>query len=355
MTTATISCVVYDLATDEETPLIDVPLDTFLMSISWSPRDRRLAVVCWKSTDGSRSGQVKESSPEVQDALGNLPPEDKPYFTSNKLDLFHFRSNRVKHREMHPEADDGTFFCWVDWDPSGTMFVAKMWTAGTPEGRTHSVYTNPNGSKYRFYLFNGRLMHTLDQPEVEALHGSPHMISPFEVLIHAPHKLNFDVFRYNLFTHELVRLATPQGSVYQMEISPCGKELVYNFSSYQQPYELYRLGLKQDDPIQVTHYNDSVRDLNQVRADQMQFTLADGSERIGYMIQPADAVFPPENIPIVVWQQGGPTSPQCGLRPLGSACFLSDGLSSTPTPWQAVQSLERWHIWQTDWPVRATR
>lgn len=303
------ACVLYHLASGEQTPLIEVPVDTALMALSWSPRDHRLAAVRWKYTDNSRSGQVVEDSPEVQDAFGNLPPEENPYFTSNTLDLFHFRSKGVQHREIHPEIDTGAFFSGVDWDPSGMMFVAMMWTPGTLQGRTYPTYTHPNGSKYRFYLFNGQLLDTLDRPEVEGLYGSAHMISPFEVLIHTAHEMDFTVFRYNLFSQALTRLSIPPGSVYQMAVSSLQRTIIYNFSSYQRPYELYRLNLEQDAPTQVTHCNSRVRDLNHVRADQVRFTLVNGDERIGYMIQPADAAFPPDNVPVVVWQQGGPISP----------------------------------------------
>jgi pimeloyl-ACP methyl ester carboxylesterase len=309
VTTANIACIVYDPTTGEETPLLEVPLNTAMIALKWSPRDQRLAAVRWISTDNSRSGQVSEESPEVQDALGNLPPEENPYFTGNALDLFHFKSHGVQHQEIYPEADDGVIFCGVDWDPHGMMFVAQMWTAGTPEGRTYPIYTHPNGSKYRFYLYDGKLLNTLDRPEIEAKFGQPHMISPFEMLIHAPHGLDFGVFRYNLFTQALTRLSTPPGSVYQMAVSPRRRSIVYNFSSYQQPYELYQLKFGQKEPTQLTHYNDDLKDLNQVRTDQVQFTLAGGAERTGFLIQPADGNFPPENIPMVVWQQGGPTAP----------------------------------------------
>ena len=307
--TEKIACMVFDLATGEQTFLIEVPVDTALMALSWSPRDHRLAAVRWKVTDNSRSGQVAEDSPEVQDALGNLPPEENPYFTSNTLDLFHFRSKGVQHREIHPEADTGTIFSGVDWDPSGMVFAAAMWTPGTPQGRTYPTYIHPNGSKYRFYLFNGRLLDMLDRPEAEGLYGTAHMISPFEVLIHTAHEMDFTVFRYNLFSKALTRLSIPPGSVYQMAVSSLQKAIVYNFSSYQQPYELYRLDLEQDEPTQITHVNSTIRDLNHVRADQVQFRLVSGAERAGYLIQPADAAFPPDNVPVVVWQQGGPTAP----------------------------------------------
>lgn len=307
--TENITCVVYDLTTGEESPLLEVPMNTALSAIAWSPRDQRLATIRWISVDNSRSGQVSEESPEVQDALGNLPPEENPYFTSNTLDLFHFESHGVQHQEIHPEADDNDLFCGVDWDPYGMMFVAQMWTAGTPEGRTYPTYTNPNGSNYRFYLSNGTLIGTLDRPEIEAKFGQPYMISPFEMLIHTPHELDFCVFRYNLLTQTLTRLSTPPGSVHQLKVSPRRRSIVYNFSSFQQPYEIYKQKLRQNEPTQLTHYNDDLRDLNQVRADQVHFTLASGAERTGILIQPADGNFPPENIPMVVWQHGGPTAP----------------------------------------------
>ncbi len=307
--TETIACAVYDLSTGELTPLIEVPVGTALMALSWSPQDHRLAVVRWKDTDSSRSGQITEDSPEVQDSLGNLPPEDNPYYTDNSLDLFYFRSKGVRHREIHPQIDSGVFFSGVDWDPTGLVFVARMWSPGTPQGRTYPTYTHPNGSKYRFYLSNGRMLDTLDQPQVEGLYGSAHMISPSEVLIHTALEMDFTVFHYNLVSRALTRLSIPPGSVYQIAVSCLQRAVVYNFSSYQQPYELYRLNLEQSEPTQITQCNSKARDLNQVRADQVRFRLVNGDERTGYMIQPADEAFPPVNVPVVVWQHGGPIAP----------------------------------------------
>ncbi|NJO83734.1 MAG: prolyl oligopeptidase family serine peptidase [Blastochloris sp.] len=39
---------------------------------------------------------------------------------------------------------------------------------------------------------------------------------------------------------------------------------------------------------------------------ELTFPLANGAVRQGYLIQPAGAAFPPQNAPLVLWQEGGP-------------------------------------------------
>ena len=62
-------------------------------------------------------------------------------------------------------------------------------------------------------------------------------------------------------------------------------------------------------PTALTRANAAVAAVNQVRVDKVSFDLACGSRRSGYLVQPAQAPFPPRDTRLVVWQQGGPTGP----------------------------------------------
>jgi dipeptidyl aminopeptidase/acylaminoacyl peptidase len=57
----------------------------------------------------------------------------------------------------------------------------------------------------------------------------------------------------------------------------------------------------------VTSENAGIKPWNQVRVDRVRFDLPGGRVREGRLIQPKGAAFPPKKVPIVVWQQGGPT------------------------------------------------
>ncbi|MDJ0764026.1 MAG: prolyl oligopeptidase family serine peptidase [Myxococcota bacterium] len=307
--TEQISLVVYDINTAEEAPLVEKPIDTGLYCINWSPRDRRLALITTLMPDTSRSGMVTVDSPDVQDALGNLPPEENPFFNRNVLDLFRFDAQGVGHQQLRPDADSDEAFGWVEWDPTGMVFTAQMFLPGTPAGRTYPSYANPNGSTYRVYLANGRLLRRIDRDEVAALYAWAYMVSPIEILFHTPSQMDFSLYHYNIITRKLRRLPTPAGSVHQTALTPRRREIVFNFSSYQQPPELFRLKLDYGRPMQLTDDNDELRDLNQIDVRPVQFTLKSGAKRGGYLLLPDGEETRLADTPLIVWQEGGPTAP----------------------------------------------
>jgi dipeptidyl aminopeptidase/acylaminoacyl peptidase len=71
---------------------------------------------------------------------------------------------------------------------------------------------------------------------------------------------------------------------------------------------MYRIHADAHAPTQLTNFNAAVATENRIRADHVRFHLADGALREGFLLQPKGGAFPPRNVPLVVWQQGGPTS-----------------------------------------------
>jgi dipeptidyl aminopeptidase/acylaminoacyl peptidase len=71
---------------------------------------------------------------------------------------------------------------------------------------------------------------------------------------------------------------------------------------------MYRIHVDARGPKQLTNANAAVAAANRIRADRVRFRLDDGDRRQGFLLQPAGASFPPRNVPLVVWQQGGPTA-----------------------------------------------
>lgn len=307
--TAFISGFLYNIATGKETPLLELEKDTVLASIDWSPRDCSLGIIRWRARDSSRSGQLTENTLEVQDALGQLPPSQNPYYTSNSLDIFHIHPKRVKHQIIKPAIKDRAIYIDMDWSPNGKFFIAQMWNTSRPEGRLYPSYAFFNSSKYRYFNRHGKRITDLDSPKISALSGIPHLISSRELLIHAPLEMDFKIFAVNLFTKRLRPLPTPAGTIYQMAASTRTREVVYNHSSYHQPYELYKLRLNASRPVQLTAINEQIRALNKVQVDRFDFTLGNNDTRTGYLIQPEGTPDFAHNTPMVIWQQGGPTSP----------------------------------------------
>jgi len=103
-------------------------------------------------------------------------------------------------------------------------------------------------------------------------------------------------------------LAMPDGSI-QAAVTLRSGDLVFLQHAFDQPPEVYRMPESGGEPIAVTSLNAGTAAASADRADRVAFTLDDGTERTGYLVQPEGVAFPPRDIPIVVWQEGGPGGP----------------------------------------------
>ncbi len=299
---------VFDLKTGQEELLFEIDPRTAIPAIVWAPRANRLAIVRSRFPDNTRGGGIPDDGPSVRDALGQLPPEENPFFTENVLDIFEFHGPHMRHRQLRPEVNDQAIFAYAVWNPTGHLLLTQMWHPGTIEGRPYPTFGNPNSSSYRFYLPNGWLLQEVARPEIDALYGIPKFISPYEAVFDVADGMTFSLYRYNLFTRRLKRYPTPEGTIFQSEINVRNKEIVYGFGAFDQPWEIFRVGMGIDEPVQLTHRNTAPFEHNRIRVDKLYFNLSSGEERVGYLVQPLDGEFPPDNVPLVVWQQGGPTS-----------------------------------------------
>src|SRR4029453_15391268 len=145
-----------------------------------------------------------------------------------------------------------------------------------------------------------------DSPLVAAPNLSmPQFVSPDEVIFNAPYGLSYRLFYYNRVPGEFRQISIWDGTYYQVRASRLSRQLVFNFSSFQHAPDLYRISWEGTALSRLTWYNGEAESQNHIRADQVTFTMSGGAKRPGYLLQPADAAFPPKNVPVVLWQQGG--------------------------------------------------
>ncbi len=303
--TGEIELVVYDLTTKKEKVLASMASDTALAGLAWAPNEQAISLIRWQWPNNSRGGSVPDDDPGVLDALGRLAAPENPFFTSNVLDIFDISGKAVRQVEVRPEV--GEVFLWAFWSPDSKTLGTQVWRPSSIAGRKHPTYANGDRSTYRFYSSEGRAFQTLSEPEVSSIYSvGPFFVSPVEVLIGSPWGMGWGFYTYNLSTRRLGRLAVPEGAIYSAVVTRGSREAVFSFGSFENPPEIYRIGF-QGAPTQVTHLNDAIRSLNQIRVDIVAFTVAGGGVREGRLIQPQEGEFPPENVPIILWQQGGPT------------------------------------------------
>ena len=305
---AELELLVYDLTAKKEQVLFSVPEDTGIAGVAWAPNDKGIALVRWKFPDNTRGGGIPDDDPGVLDALGRLMPPDNPFFTSNALDVFHFGGRRVKHVEIRPSLHPREVLVWAAWSPESRTVVAQVWRPARLDERRYPTYANPEEALYRFYTAEGRPFRTLRRPEVGSIYSiGPFFFSPHEMVLVAPWQMGWAAYVYDLRTDDLHRLPVPEGAIYQGLVTRASNELVFNFGSFQEPPEVYRVGPCHHAPIAVTRENAGIKPVNRIRVDRVRFDLPGGRVREGRLVQPKGAAFPPRNVPIVVWQQGGPT------------------------------------------------
>jgi dipeptidyl aminopeptidase/acylaminoacyl peptidase len=293
------------------------------LSISWTADGSKLALVRLIIPEGLADDQKRGTEISNQDALGKLPLDKNLFYTGNVTDIFDLQQGDFQPAVLRAkDVGDGYIFHKVIWSPDGQRLLAKMIRSSQPTGRAHPVVLLGqfvDRSNYRVYDADLNLIETLDRAEIEAPNAilepaaaNAMFVSPDEVVIIAAHGMNVNLFYSNLQTREFRRLPTDSGSFdpgpggYQVHFTHQSRQVLYTQSSFHHPSEIYRLDMEGSAPQALSQYNAPAMAANQIRVDEVSFELGGKVTRVGYLLQPAGATFPPQNVPIVIYHQGGP-------------------------------------------------
>lgn len=309
--------VLLDRETGETETLLSYSGGSGPVSIAWTEDGNKLALVRYEIPPEIASDPEKIAEMATKEALGNVPLEENQYLATNIIDIIDVSEEENHPVTLHAADGDGYLFKEVSWNPDGQLLLIKMVSPSQPAGRAHpslvALGAFAGRSSYRFYDANLHLIKTLDRPETEAPTASSAMfISPNEVIVTAAYGLNMRLSYFNLESNEFRVLPTEAGTFaerlggFQVFATHQSRQLVYNQSSFQRPPEIYLLDLDDSAPRALSEFNAEVAAVNQIRVDEVSFQLAEDTIRTGYLIQPAGAAFPPQDIPIVVHHQGGP-------------------------------------------------
>lgn len=296
-----------DLNSGEGVELVTLPQGSGLASQpAWTPDGSKLALVRTQIPINDRNGTIL-SDLTTQDGLGLLPPEENPFLQGNVVDAFDFARREYRLEALQAAGGDGSVFTRAGWSTDGKTLMTQVVQPARLIGRRYPIYQQVERSALRFYDASFKLQRTLDRPEIEAPTASfPLFVSPDEVIVDAVFGLSFQLFYFNRVSGEFRRISAPEGTYYQVRATRRSRQLIYNYSSFQNPYEVYRAGWDGGGRQALTALNAEAARANQIRVDQVSFTLRNGARRTGYLLQPADAPFPPRNTPLIAWQQGGP-------------------------------------------------
>ena len=287
------------------------------MSIAWTTDGNKLALVRYEIPAEMASDPKKLADFATEEALGNIPLQENPYLTSNIINIIDLARSDFKTVTLHAADGDGYLFNHVSWSSDGQILLAKMVSPSQPADRTHPSLVSQGAfagrASYRFYDADLHFIKTLDRPETEApMASSAIFIAPNELVFTAAYGLSMRLSYFNLESGEFRVLPTEAGTFaerprgFQVFATHQSRQLIYNQSSFEHPSEIYRLGLDDSAPQPLSRFNAEAASTNEIRVDEVSFQLDENTVRTGYLIQPAGAEFPPQNIPIVVHHQGGP-------------------------------------------------
>ncbi|NJN20582.1 MAG: S9 family peptidase [Leptolyngbya sp. RL_3_1] len=289
-----------------------IPSERNLQPPSWSADGQQVAFVTSSVEEGKLAERTPFSpnlaDPVNQDALGRTPPEENIFLEDSAVKVYDLTQSEPLQLDLRAN-DDGHIMAGVEISPDGERVLVKYYEPGQVEGREYPTYLFPQRAYYRVFDLDGTLLATIDEPALDGpLESYGEFIDEDTLLFHATVGTNRALSVYDLATSELRSLPIPDGTVdpSSWSISRDRQSIIFAFSSITQVPELFSMPLDgSSPPVQLTDINAEVAAVNRVQVNPVSFETRNGV-RQGFLIQPAGAPFPPEQSPIVFWQQGGP-------------------------------------------------
>lgn len=297
----------YDIQSSEFLPLVTLPSGSgFASQPMWTPDGSK---VTWVRTTIANIGRLGNRLGELttQDGLGELPPNLNPFFQGNVIDAFDLAGHDLRPAGLKARDGDGTIFSYASWSSDGQTLLAQVQRPSLLTGRQNPIYQYPESAALRFYNADLQLIGAFERPEILGPSSVfSRWVSPDEIIIDAAWGLSYRLFYYNRISGEFRQISPWDGTYYQVRATHQTRQLVFNYSAFPYPPELYRIGWDGAGLLALSSMNAEAMSANQIRADNITFTMRNGAVRTGYLLQPASASFPPHQIPLIVWQQGGP-------------------------------------------------
>lgn len=241
-----------------------------------------------------------------RDVTGNLAPDKNPWIERNQLVTLDFPSGEVQTLQGSASA----LYTGASWSTDNQTLAVRVQTPGRLVGRRYPVYSPQyrSGSYVSILDSAFREQRRLARNEVSYLNLQLDFISPDEVLIQSHNQLNFHPFYYNWRSGEFREIADRPGAFAPVVATRFSREIVFAYSSFTDPVDVYRMTWEGKAFARLTWASEPVRQLSQTKQYPVSFTLRNRSTHTGVLILPANVAFPPKRIPIVVWQEGGPTA-----------------------------------------------
>jgi dipeptidyl aminopeptidase/acylaminoacyl peptidase len=279
-----------------------LPPGSGIQSLAWSGDGRRLALSRFTLPEETLVSPLK--SIVNLETQGALAPDRNPFLQSNVVDVFTVGGE--SRQSLLRATETGELFSLLAWNPDGSVLMARTDAPTRLTGREHPIFLVPERSTYRSYAADGRPLGTVTHADLEAPVGSLTVLPGDEAIVNTAVGSDGVVLLVNRASGAVQRVPLPAGLSTNLRIATGPRQIYFVHTSFTRLPELYRVQFDGSALAALTFANADRAALNQVRADEVSFTLANGQTRAGYLIQPAGAAFPPQGAPIVVWQEGGP-------------------------------------------------
>ncbi len=295
-----------------------VPEASVPFSEVWSRDSARLAFSLYGLTDLDAARPEYDGallSEEVyRDVTGNLPPAENPILQNNNTYVIDAIGGGVQILRPGGEAAPPLLAAHA-WAPDNRTLLVQAWHPARIKGRAHPIYTPQFSERtsFRFYDVDaptgprevGRYASDLFSSGAWS-RVTADFVTPDELIFRAAKGADRHPYYYNRVSGELRNLADRAGAYYNVYSTNQSRQLVFTFTSFTAPPDVYRMGWDGTGLTRLTWFGEELRELANLRQDPVSFTMPDGQVRVGALIQPAGAPFPPRDVPIVVWQEGGP-------------------------------------------------
>jgi dipeptidyl aminopeptidase/acylaminoacyl peptidase len=308
-----------EVATGARTPLREVPPGFLLGSLAWSPDGAKIAISFLGLLDAEASSRsffdgALISEQIYKDATGQLPPEQNPLIRDNTVELFDLNGAPTRIlRAIEASTKQGEarpLLFGITWSPDSKLLLTLALHPSQLAGRQHPIYTPQFNQRMSYRLLSPELaeLRRIESPEFSALQAaSVSFVGPDELIVAGLVGSNVHPYYVNLATGEFRNLADRAGVYVNIAAtSQRDRQLVFIHSSYAEPPELYRMRWDGSGLTRLSWGNAELAAQASIRQDPVSFRLASGATRVGTLIQPAGASFPPQNARLVVWQEGGP-------------------------------------------------
>ena len=287
------------------------------LGFAWSQDGARLAASFVGALDYSAEPTLRDRRPLdgallseqiYRDVTGNLPPAENPLLQRNTVEMFDLNGGGDK--TLRAADGNGQLLRGASWSTDGQTLLVQAYAPGRLIGRRYPIYTPQflESTSFRFYNFDLQQIGQFSAPQLAAA-NSGEFISPDEVLFDTLIGTNARPYYYNRISGEFRSLGDRAGMYGGVRATRLSRQIVFQYSSFTDPPELYRLNWDGTALSRLTWANEELRQFSKTRQDPVMFQLANKQTRAGVLIQPADAPFPPRDVRIVVWQAGGPGVP----------------------------------------------